>query len=346
MAQVAPEEENVMIARDAACPAQFVELDGKQFEFHVEGPADAAVVVLLHGSMMCRKYWIFPNPRKDLRLVAISRPGYGESAEIDPRKYGYEVLVSVVSAVLKQLSVDTFHVIGHSGGGPCALAVKAMIPECQRCVVLAGESEYYSNPKVDDVGCACLVPPGGVCGSCGHYCCLPVGVRQMTGTCCAYYCCCKSYKGPSPLKRQPSEAGMQMISPQSDFDQVGDHRDDWLAYTELAFEEGSHGGFKINGAICDIVGPKKPWPFKAALTDGTVKGADVDIVAGELDLCVKMHTSEWTHTLVPGSNFHIAKGVGHCGVAFPKFMQLIFAALAGGHPIIMTADAPQQTPMD
>ena len=66
----------------------------------MEGPAEAPVVVMVHGSMMSRKQWIFPVPPKDVRIVAFTRPGYGESDDIDPNKFEFQMTADIVKAIL------------------------------------------------------------------------------------------------------------------------------------------------------------------------------------------------------------------------------------------------------
>ena len=51
---------------------------------------------------------------------------------------------------MDSLGVDKFHVLGHSSGGPCALAVKYLISDrCRKCIVLAGDTEYATNEELD-----------------------------------------------------------------------------------------------------------------------------------------------------------------------------------------------------
>jgi len=83
-------------------------------------------------------------------LIAITRAGYGESDDVDCESYSYEVLVGDIRAVVDSLGVDKFHVLGHSSGGPCALAVKYLISDrCRKCIVLAGDTEYATNEELD-----------------------------------------------------------------------------------------------------------------------------------------------------------------------------------------------------
>eukprot|EP00928_Gymnodinium_smaydae_P091688 TRINITY_DN75417_c0_g1_i1.p1 TRINITY_DN75417_c0_g1~~TRINITY_DN75417_c0_g1_i1.p1 ORF type:complete len:335 (-),score=48.38 TRINITY_DN75417_c0_g1_i1:365-1369(-) len=328
------EVDDLLMARRAAeCPVQFVQTSHGKFAFHVEGPTNAQVVVAFHGSMCSRKQWIFPTPLEDVRIVAITRPGYDESDDVDPRKFEFEMMADIVKAVLDSLSVDTFHVMGHSGGGPYAIAVKALMsPRCQRCIVLAGESEYASDPKIDPVGMRCL-GPRGCCASCGLCCMLPIGMKCMMGSCCS---CSTTYK-EAVLKKDPPKEHLQYNLP-GDLEQLGEHGDQYAAFMFKVIQDSMQAGLKRNGAILDFWVPKKGWNFKATLSDSTFPGGDVEIWAGELDKNVPMKVAEHNHSLIPGSKLHVAKGIGHTGVGFPLFVAERVASISA-------VDAPVQDSM-
>jgi len=316
-----------MARRAAECPAQFVQTEHGRFAFHVEGPTDAPVVVAVHGSMVSRKQWIFPRAPKDVRIVAITRPGYDESDDVDPRKFEYEMTADIVKTVLDTLEIDKFHVMGHSGGGPHAIVIKALLsPRCQRCIILAGESEYASNPKIDPVGMRCL-GPRGCCGSCGLCCALPIGLKCMMGNCCS---CSTTYR-PAILKKDPPPEHYKYNLP-GDLEQLGEDGEQYGAFMKKCIEDSMQGGLKRNGAILDFWVPKKGWNFMAKLADGTISGADVEIWAGELDEVVPMKVSEHNRSLIPGSTLHVAKGIGHTGVAYPLFVAERFASLSSSAP--------------
>lgn len=327
---MAPEEEKskLMLRRAAECPVQFVETAHGKFAFHVEGPEDAPVVVAVHGSNMSRKQWIFPFPPKDVRIVAITRAGYDESDDINPRKFEYEMTADIVKAILAKLSIDQFHVVGHSGGGPHAIAIKALLsPQCQRCIVLAGESEYVTDPKIDPVGMRCL-GPRGCCGSCGLCCFLPCGMKCAFGGCCS---CCSAWKEAPLMEKPPPEHYKYNL--EGDLAQLGDNGDEYACYAMKDMDDTMKGGRKLNGLILDFWAPKKGWNFIPKLSDGTISGADVEIWAGELDTTVPLKVSEHNHSLIPGSTLHVAKGVGHTGVGFPLFATDRFMSLAGKAPL-------------
>jgi pimeloyl-ACP methyl ester carboxylesterase len=83
-----------------------------------------------------------PELLDGIRLVAIDRPGFGRS----DRQLGRTFLdwPADVTAVTDQLGIDTFSVLGISGGGGYALACAYAIPErLERVAVVSGMGPVY-----------------------------------------------------------------------------------------------------------------------------------------------------------------------------------------------------------
>jgi pimeloyl-ACP methyl ester carboxylesterase len=79
--------------------------------------------------------------RAGVRLIAVSRPGYGSSATTPP---GLASVAEQVASLADQLGLPSFGVWSWSGGGPYALAQAAVTPErVRRVVVAAGPSEGW-----------------------------------------------------------------------------------------------------------------------------------------------------------------------------------------------------------
>ncbi|GIH23142.1 alpha/beta hydrolase [Acrocarpospora phusangensis] len=87
-------------------------------------------MLLLHGTPGSR---VGPVPRDGLlyrlgvRLITYDRPGYGRSDRHPGRRVSD--VASDVAAIADHLGLDSFAVVGRSGGGPHALACAALIPE-------------------------------------------------------------------------------------------------------------------------------------------------------------------------------------------------------------------------
>src|SRR5215468_9243549 len=71
---------------------------------------------------------LFPaSARLGMRWVSYDRPGYGGSTSSAGRDVASEA--TYVAPVADALGIDHFAVMGHSGGGPHALACGALLPE-------------------------------------------------------------------------------------------------------------------------------------------------------------------------------------------------------------------------
>lgn len=82
-----------------------------------------------------------------LRLVTYSRPGYGGSTPY-PEPVGARVIDDIddVRTILDHLGVGEFLTIGHSGGGPRALATAALMPDrCLAATTLAGVAPFGAD---------------------------------------------------------------------------------------------------------------------------------------------------------------------------------------------------------
>jgi pimeloyl-ACP methyl ester carboxylesterase len=83
-----------------------------------------------------------------VRLVAISRPGYGASTTSAP---GLASVAADSVALADQLGLDRFVAMGGSGGGPYALAVGAVAPDRVTSVVVLGGLGDSSEVNPEDL---------------------------------------------------------------------------------------------------------------------------------------------------------------------------------------------------
>ncbi|WP_405090912.1 alpha/beta hydrolase [Micromonospora sp. NBC_01392] len=85
--------------------------------------------------------------RLGLRWVSHDRPGYGGSTPLPDRDVASAA--SDVAAVADALGLDRFAVMGHSGGGPHALACGALLPERVVAVVAGAGLAPYGAAGLD-----------------------------------------------------------------------------------------------------------------------------------------------------------------------------------------------------
>ena len=117
--------------------------DGRHVDFRVYEPADGLTLVFHHGTPAAgipNRGLLRAAQARGLRVVTISRPGYGGS----DRQPGRDVVgvAADTAAVLAELGVNRCVVAGWSGGGPHALACGARLPAAAAVLVIAGIAPY------------------------------------------------------------------------------------------------------------------------------------------------------------------------------------------------------------
>jgi len=104
--------------------------DGRRIDFTVSGPADGVPLVFHHGTPGAKtkaRHIERAAHDRGLRLVGLSRAGYGDSTRRPGRDVA-DIAVDVAS-ILDQLGARRCLVAGASGGGPHSLATAALLPD-------------------------------------------------------------------------------------------------------------------------------------------------------------------------------------------------------------------------
>ncbi|WP_062522661.1 alpha/beta fold hydrolase [Demequina silvatica] len=122
--------------------------DGRTVRWYTDGPDDASLVIFWnHGTPNIGQPpgpLMKPATDRGIRWVSLDRPGYGGSTRREGRCVGD--VVADVAAVADELGIDRFAAVGHSGGGPHALACAAMMPDRVRaCVSIAGLAPFEAG---------------------------------------------------------------------------------------------------------------------------------------------------------------------------------------------------------
>jgi pimeloyl-ACP methyl ester carboxylesterase len=102
--------------------------DGLTIVCDVRGQGDTALV-FLHGWCGDRAYWKHQLDAfaGDYRVVALDQAGHGESGK-DRKQWTVNALAGDVGAVVKALGLKHVILVGHSMGGPVALAAAKRLP--------------------------------------------------------------------------------------------------------------------------------------------------------------------------------------------------------------------------
>lgn len=111
-----------------------------------DGPPDAPVLLLLHGSATSGRSWdaLVPRLAASHRVVRIDLPGHGRSAEPVGRGYEIPEQASTLGAALDALSIRRATVVGHSSGGYAATALAEQRPD-----VVAALGLINTGPSMD-----------------------------------------------------------------------------------------------------------------------------------------------------------------------------------------------------
>jgi pimeloyl-ACP methyl ester carboxylesterase len=117
------------------------QFDGGTVEYLVDGPPDAAGMLLFHvgtpSAAVTYPGLVAAAAARGLRTATYSRGGYGRSSRRLGRSVGDEA--AIAAALADRLGHEHFLTVGWSGGGPVALACAALLPDrVNACMVLAG----------------------------------------------------------------------------------------------------------------------------------------------------------------------------------------------------------------
>ena len=113
-----------MRSKYGASPSQFVDLGGGLIvHLRDEGPRDAPVILLLHGSNADLHTWTpwVEALAADTRVIRFDQIGHGLTGPTPDGDYASAAFVRTVDAVVDKLGVERFVLAGNSMGGGIAL---------------------------------------------------------------------------------------------------------------------------------------------------------------------------------------------------------------------------------
>lgn len=130
---------------------------GRTIGYARYGVADSAhpPIIYSHGYPSSRTeaaMWSKDLFSSGLRLIAVDRPGYGLSTQLEKPVSERNVLdfATDIQSVADHLKITQFHVMGLSGGGPTAFATGYLMPErILSVIVVAGFASYAINTRKD-----------------------------------------------------------------------------------------------------------------------------------------------------------------------------------------------------
>lgn len=153
-----------MRAKYGGPPSQFVDLGhGLTVHLRDEGPRDAPVIVLLHGSNADLHTWQPWTDRlkNSFRVVRFDQIGHGLTGANPDRSYDFDDYVQTVEKVAGKLSLNQFVLAGNSMGGVISVRYALAHPERLRGLVLldAGGAPAWAKGR-GNIGFAIARTPG------------------------------------------------------------------------------------------------------------------------------------------------------------------------------------------
>jgi pimeloyl-ACP methyl ester carboxylesterase len=281
--------------------------DGREVEYVEVGDPGGRPVVHLHGTPgTAGSAALLEDAARHngVRLLAVSRPGYGRSTTTPP---GLLSVARDVGELASALAVEEFAVLGVSGGGPFALATAAALPARVRHVLIAAGSGPVhliapQHLEPDDVRALELLAAGDVDGA----------VALVTA---------EAHRDFDALRDMPDdefEEAFSGMTPPSEhyFDTRPDDRAVFLADFRRGIE-------RYDGLVRDNLSWGGPWDFD--LADVV---APVLLCYGGADAMVPATNGEWLAERLPRATLSIQTDAGHGDVSFGS-AQHLFAALDG-----------------
>jgi pimeloyl-ACP methyl ester carboxylesterase len=260
--------------------------DGRRLDIRVTGPQDGLLLVFHLGTWDAAVR--FPQLERaarahGLRLVTMSRPGYGNST----RQAGRRVVdvVPDTAAVLAALGVERCLVGGWSGGGPHALACAARLDAALAVFVIASLAPDESHDPAWASGMGADIK--------GFFDMARQGEDVLRPALTADH---ESMKGTTLADIRADEAG-----PEADRAALAGELGEWYL---ASYREAMRNG--VDGALDDLLAFVRPWGF--ALDE---IGIPTMLWHGSADLGLPPSHGRWLASRLPQARFHLEEGEGH-----------------------------------
>ncbi|MFD3451063.1 alpha/beta fold hydrolase [Streptomyces sp. NPDC058691] len=272
--------------------------DGRTLHYYDTGPGaggDGLAVVWLHGTP---NVGTPPEPlfdaaeKRGIRWFSYDRPGYGGSTPHPGRDIA--AAAADVAAVADALGIGRFAVLGHSGGGPHALACAALLPDRVVATVSGSGLAPYDAEGLDWFA--------GLC---------PTSVAELRA----------SAAGRAPLEEYlaTSDYDPEMFTPADHAALAGEWA--WLASVAGQALEG-----EPDGMIDDDLAYVAPWGF-----DPAAVGTPVLLLHGGQDRMVPAGHAAWLAGRMPSAELRVLPDEGHVSVltTAPEVLDWLVAQTSG-----------------
>jgi pimeloyl-ACP methyl ester carboxylesterase len=138
-------------ATEVAAPVYYrtVQIDGLDIFYREAGPADAPVILLLHGfpasSFMFRD--LIPQLAGQYHVIAPDYPGFGYSAAPSTEAFAYtfDHLADVVEKFTDKLGLETYALYMQDFGGPVGFRLASRHPERVSALIIQNANAYEAG---------------------------------------------------------------------------------------------------------------------------------------------------------------------------------------------------------
>ncbi|WP_019548084.1 alpha/beta fold hydrolase [Streptomyces sulphureus] len=122
----------------AATGDALLRLDDGDLHVRQDGPRDAPVLLLVHGSATSNRSWdaLVPLLTARHRVVRIDLPGHGRSAEPTDADYAIPAQGRRIGTALDRIGIERALAVGHSSGGYAATALAEQRPDLVTALAL------------------------------------------------------------------------------------------------------------------------------------------------------------------------------------------------------------------
>jgi pimeloyl-ACP methyl ester carboxylesterase len=283
--------------------------DGRRLDIRVSGPASGLPLVFHHGTpgaVTPLRALERAAHGRGLRLVTMSRPGYGDSTR-QPGRSIVDVAADT-AAVLAAIGAERCLIAGWSGGGPHALACGARLSAATAVLVIAGVAPYCADGLdwMSGMGEENIVEFSAAI--------------QGEDVLRAYL------RQERELLREITAAGivssLETLLPDVDRAVLtGEFGEDMAA----SFREAVRAG--VDGWLDDDLAFASPWGF--SLEEISVPTM---IWQGGADLMVPFSHGQWLASRLPAARAHLEEGEGHLSIGLGALERMLDELTAAGSP--------------
>lgn len=252
---------------------------GQTVRWYDAGPSDAPLTVVWHHGTPNIGEPPAPlleaSAARGIRWLGFDRPGYGGSSPVDD--WSIADAARLAALVADAAVVETFAAVGHSGGGPHALACAALLGDrVTAAVAIAGLAPFGAE---------------GLDWFAGMH---PGGEAELRA----------AVEGASPLHvlLEATDFDPEMFTPSDHAALAGD----WRWFNGIAAAGVAHG---LGGMVSDDVAYVSPWGFDL----GGI-AARALLVHGADDRIVPVAHGRWNASAIPDAELWERPSQGHLSV--------------------------------